>query len=69
MSTTNSEPDSEVPATPDIGIDVTETWPGRFALAIETDGPGISTTTTHSLDADQLRALADRIDTALDDAH
>lgn len=49
--------------------DVTEVWPGRFAVEIETGGAGLSTTTTLDMDTEQLRALADRIDTALENAH
>jgi hypothetical protein len=50
-------------------IDVTEVWPGRFTVEIETGGSDVSTTTTLALDAEELRALGDRIDSALADAH
>jgi hypothetical protein len=50
-------------------IDVTEVWPGRFTVEIETGGSDVSTTTTLALDAEELRALGDRIDSALAEAH
>ena len=65
----DSKADRASLATPEARTDVTEVWPGRFALEIETGGEGLSTTTTVDLDTDELRALADRIDDALENAH
>ena len=63
------DPDADVPATPDARIDVTEVWPGRFAVEIETGAEGSSTTTKLDLDTEGLRALNERIDAALAGAH
>lgn len=69
MSTTDAESDADALGASGAHTDVTEVWPGRFALEIESGGSELSTTTTLALDADQLRALADQIDAALADAH
>lgn len=71
MSTIDADAEAERAslATPEARTDVTEVWPGRFALEIETGGEGLSTTTTVDLDAEELRALSDRIDDALENAH
>lgn len=71
MSTTDADPETDRDAltTANARTDVTEVWPGRFALEIETDGDGLSATTTLDLDTERLRALADQIDAALEDAH
>jgi hypothetical protein len=70
MFTTDAEADAghDVPGTADTHTDVSEVWPGRFALEAETGG-ALPATTTLTLNTDQLRILADQIDAALDNAH
>ena len=73
MATTDADSEVEVERKSEEGdsdiIDVTEIWPGRFTVEIETGGSDVSTTTTLALDAEKLRALGDRIDSALAEAH
>ena len=69
MSTLDRKAEADASGTQDSNIDVTEVWPGRFAVEIETGGEELSTTTTLTLDAEELRALGDRIDAALADTH
>jgi hypothetical protein len=73
MATTDADSEVEVERKSEEGdsdiIDVTDIWPGRFTVEIEMCGSDVSTTTTLALDAEELRALGDRIDSALAETH